>query len=77
MTVAETPCWRSPTVMAKSTPLNAKLISGARTAIARRSGICQTVFSPSSTSSRRALRAGARGGRNRPRIRLTVPNEIV
>jgi hypothetical protein len=63
--------------MVNSTPLKAKLTSGARTIIARRSGICQTIFSPSATSCHRALRSGACCGRNRPRIRLTVPNEAV
>lgn len=66
---------RIASVMVKMTPLKAKLTSGPVSTTARRTGICQTSRSPSATSRHNALRSGAWFGRNRPRIRLTVPNE--
>jgi len=75
ITAVEVPCWRSASVMVKITPLNAKLISGATITAARRIGTRHTRCRPSTTSRHSALRSTAFSARNRPRIRLTVPNE--
>jgi hypothetical protein len=76
MTRAEEPCWRMARMIVKSTPLKAKFTSGPRIISPRRIGTCQANRSPSAASRQSGLRPAGFSGRNRPRIRRTVPNEI-